>query len=71
MLGWVCVTNVYIFFSLEKQFGTITSFEQKESEVLVQYGQRFEAERAMTAGPNYPKGTLQLAWISETTTEES
>ncbi|KAI7896574.1 uncharacterized protein EV154DRAFT_491488 [Mucor mucedo] len=51
------------------QFGTVTSFEQKESEVVVQYGQRFEAERAMTAGPNYSKGTLQLAWISETPEE--
>lgn len=36
---------------------------------MVQYGQRFEAERAMTAGPNHPKGTLQLAWMTETTEE--
>lgn len=35
--------------------------------MLVQYGQRFEAEKAMTAGPNYSKGTLQLAWITDAT----
>ncbi|GAA5807906.1 hypothetical protein MFLAVUS_001286 [Mucor flavus] len=52
-----------------EQFGAVTSFEQKDSEVLVQYGQRFEAEKAMKAGTNYAKGTLQLAWITDTTEE--
>lgn len=36
--------------------------------MLIQYGQRFEAEKAMNAGPNYSKGTLQLAWITEAAT---
>lgn len=32
---------------------------------MVQYGARFEAEKAMAVGPNYPKGTLQVAWSNE------
>ncbi|KAI8087958.1 uncharacterized protein B0P05DRAFT_530835 [Gilbertella persicaria] len=60
-----------------EQFGHVTLFEQKENEADVQYSQRFEAEKAMSLGPNYPKGSLELAWSTnltesnQTTTEES
>ncbi|KAI8638028.1 hypothetical protein BD408DRAFT_423561 [Parasitella parasitica] len=50
-----------------QQFGNVTSFEQKDSEALIQYAQRFEAEKAMAVGANYPKGSLQLDWVSQTT----
>lgn len=60
--------SMFLLISILQQFGSISSFEQKENEVLVQYGQRFEAEKAMNAGPNYSKGTLQLSWP---TSEES
>ncbi|CEP09278.1 hypothetical protein [Parasitella parasitica] len=50
-----------------QQFGNVTFFEQKDSEALIQYAQRFEAEKAMAVGANYPKGSLQLDWVSQTT----
>jgi len=37
---------------------------------LVQYAQRFEAEKAMAAGSHFPKGTLQLDWFNQQTTTE-
>lgn len=57
---------------LLQQFGHILSFDKKESELLVQYGQRFEAEKAMSLGSQFPKGALELEWSSNvTTTNES
>ncbi|CAO3608412.1 unnamed protein product [Mucor fragilis] len=53
-----------------QQFGNVTLFEQKDREALVQYAQRFEAEKAMAAGPHFPKGTLQLDWFNQQTTTE-
>jgi hypothetical protein len=42
---------------------------------VVQYEARFEAEKAMAAGPSYNKGNLALSWVTDskstTTTEES
>ncbi|KAG1094220.1 hypothetical protein G6F42_018793 [Rhizopus arrhizus] len=53
-----------------QQFGNVTLFEQKDKEALVQYAQRFEAEKAMAAGSHFPKGTLQLDWFNQQTTTE-
>lgn len=46
-------------------------FEKKESELVVQYAQRFVAEKAMSFGPNFAKGKLQLAWSTEPKSESS
>ncbi|KAI8994889.1 hypothetical protein BDB01DRAFT_774444 [Pilobolus umbonatus] len=56
------------------QYGTISLFEPKEAELLVQYSQRFEAEKAMAVGSNFNGTNLQLNWYTEpshnhTTTE--
>ncbi|KAL0088573.1 CCCH-type zinc finger transcription factor [Phycomyces blakesleeanus] len=48
-----------------EQYGTVTSYESSEQGVIVQYSQRFEAEKAMSVGANFPKGTLQLSWFTE------
>ncbi|KAI9032860.1 hypothetical protein CLU79DRAFT_830695 [Phycomyces nitens] len=48
-----------------EQYGSVTSFESSEQGVIVHYSQRFEAEKAMSVGANFPKGTLQLAWYTE------
>ncbi|KAL7314871.1 hypothetical protein PS15m_006386 [Mucor circinelloides] len=53
-----------------QQFGNVTLFEQKDKEALVQYAQRFEAEKAMAAGSHFPKGSLQLDWFNQQTTTE-
>ena len=46
----------------------MTLFEKHEHEAIVQYSQRYEAEKAMSFGTNYPKGTLQLAWATNNNT---
>ncbi|KAI8378799.1 hypothetical protein EDC96DRAFT_604465 [Choanephora cucurbitarum] len=51
-----------------EQFGQVTLFEKHEHEAIVQYSQRYEAEKAMSFGTNYPKGTLQLAWATNNNT---
>lgn len=53
-----------------QQFGNVTLFEQKDKEALVQYAQRFEAEKAIAAGSHFPKGALQLDWFNQQTTTE-
>jgi RNA-binding protein 26 len=42
----------------------MTLFEKGEAEASVQYSQRFEAEKAMTGGANFPKGELELSWVA-------
>ncbi|KAJ8658711.1 hypothetical protein O0I10_005434 [Lichtheimia ornata] len=46
------------------QFGTITTFETQGSDLIVQYAQRFEAEKAMTAGAKSSHGDLKLSWAT-------
>ncbi|RCH94506.1 hypothetical protein CU097_010822 [Rhizopus azygosporus] len=54
-----------------EQYGAVTLFEKKESELVVQYAQRFVAEKAMSFGPNFAKGKLQLAWSTEPKSESN
>ncbi|KAI7901497.1 uncharacterized protein BX663DRAFT_544230 [Cokeromyces recurvatus] len=54
-----------------EQFGNITTFEKTETELYVQYSQRYEAEKAMTLGPNFTKGKLQLDWVPNNTSATS
>ncbi|KAI7870676.1 hypothetical protein BDF14DRAFT_1504746 [Spinellus fusiger] len=51
-----------------EQYGSITSFEASEHGTIVNYSQRFEAEKAMSVGANFPKGTLQLSWHTDLNT---
>ncbi|KAI9315620.1 hypothetical protein BX666DRAFT_2028518 [Dichotomocladium elegans] len=44
------------------QFGRITGFETVQEGVIIQYAQRFEAEKAMNGGANSPFGNLTLSW---------
>ncbi|KAI9277388.1 hypothetical protein BY458DRAFT_585363 [Sporodiniella umbellata] len=48
-----------------EQYGTVSLFEKSESEATVQYMQRFMAEKAMSYGPNFAKGKLQLSWYNQ------
>ncbi|RCH90332.1 hypothetical protein CU098_007575, partial [Rhizopus stolonifer] len=50
-----------------EQYGTLSLFEKNESDVTVQFAQRFMAEKAMCYGPNFAKGKLQLSWFSQPT----
>ncbi|KAG0174358.1 hypothetical protein DFQ30_004671 [Apophysomyces sp. BC1015] len=50
-----------------EQFGNISSYEAKDSGIAVQYSQRFEAEKAISAGAEFTKGTLQLSWYTAST----
>ncbi|KAI8375161.1 hypothetical protein BD560DRAFT_327017 [Blakeslea trispora] len=52
-----------------EQYGQVTSFEKHEQEATVQYSQRYEAEKAMSFGVNHVKGTLQLAWSTNNSTD--
>ncbi|KAG0744708.1 hypothetical protein G6F57_007813 [Rhizopus arrhizus] len=52
-----------------EQYGQISLFEKSDSEASVQYTQRFLAEKAMSYGPNFAKGKLQLSWSSEPKSE--
>ncbi|KAI9263780.1 hypothetical protein BY458DRAFT_587720 [Sporodiniella umbellata] len=45
-----------------ENYGQIVLFEMNQSEALVQYSQRYLAEKAMFYAPNFSKGKLQLAW---------
>ncbi|CAO3688210.1 unnamed protein product [Rhizopus stolonifer] len=49
-----------------ENYGEITSFEMSPSEAIVQYSQRYLAEKAMFYAPNFPKGKLQLSWSFKT-----
>ncbi|KAF7732044.1 hypothetical protein EC973_007149 [Apophysomyces ossiformis] len=47
-----------------ENFGNISSYETQDSSIVVRYSQRFEAEKAISAGAEFNKGTLQLAWYT-------
>ncbi|KAI8338262.1 hypothetical protein BC941DRAFT_470263 [Chlamydoabsidia padenii] len=51
-----------------EQFGRVVSFENaQDGGVIAHYSQRFEAEKAMALGPNYPTGKLALSWYTDNT----
>ncbi|KAG1450200.1 hypothetical protein G6F56_008416 [Rhizopus delemar] len=51
-----------------ENYGEVTLFEMSPSEAIVQYSQRYMAEKAMFYAPNFPKGKLQLSWSYKTNT---
>lgn len=53
------------------QFGTITAFETQGTDLIVQYAQRFEAEKAMTAGAKSSHGDLKLSWATNVPSQPS
>ncbi|KAI9278659.1 hypothetical protein BDA99DRAFT_492805 [Phascolomyces articulosus] len=47
-----------------EQFGQVTSVESHENGIIVDYSQRFEAEKAMVGGTETPRGKLEFSWYT-------